>query len=161
MVSRRTRDLVDAALDGRQHPEPEQVDLQEAGVRARVLVPLDDLPLGHGRGLDGQMSRALGGDDHPARVLRDVARQAGRLPDEAREGLPARRRRPALPHGLGDLLLHVVEAPGVHGARRALHLRMRHSEGLAEVAHRRARLIGREGGDEEPSARAVALVHAR
>ena len=33
------RDLVDAVLDRRQHPEAEQVDLEEAGVCARVLVP--------------------------------------------------------------------------------------------------------------------------
>ena len=39
-----SRDQVDAVLDRRQHPEPEQVDLEEAGVGAGVLVPLADLP---------------------------------------------------------------------------------------------------------------------
>src|SRR6478609_3365632 len=38
-VDAMTRDEVDAFLDRRQHPEPEQVDLEEAGVGARVLVP--------------------------------------------------------------------------------------------------------------------------
>ena len=57
-------DLLDAALDRRQHPEPEQVDLQEAGVGARVLVPLDHLPslhrrrAGPGRGRSAAWSRA-------------------------------------------------------------------------------------------------------
>ena len=37
-------DLIDALLDRREHPEPEQVDLEEARVRARVLVPLAHLP---------------------------------------------------------------------------------------------------------------------
>jgi len=40
-------DLLDAVLDRREHPEPEQVDLQEARVGTRVLVPLAELPPGH------------------------------------------------------------------------------------------------------------------
>ena len=47
------RDLLDALLDRRQHPQAEQVDLEEAGVVARVLVPLAHLPAGHRRRLDG------------------------------------------------------------------------------------------------------------
>ena len=46
-------DPVDALLDARQHPEPEQVDLEEAGIRARVLVPLAELAAGHRGRLDG------------------------------------------------------------------------------------------------------------
>ena len=41
------RDPVDALLDARQHPEPEQVDLEEARVGARVLVPLAELAARH------------------------------------------------------------------------------------------------------------------
>ena len=47
------RDLLDAVLDRREHPEPEQVDLQEARVGARVLVPLHHLPAGHRARLHG------------------------------------------------------------------------------------------------------------
>ncbi len=47
------RDQVDALLDRRQHPQPEQVDLEEAGVGARVLVPLAHLPPLHRRRLHG------------------------------------------------------------------------------------------------------------
>ena len=39
----RARDLLDAVLDRREHPEAEQVDLEEARVRAGVLVPLAEL----------------------------------------------------------------------------------------------------------------------
>ena len=46
------RDLLDAVLDRREHPEPEQVDLEEARVGARVLVPLADLPPLHRGRLD-------------------------------------------------------------------------------------------------------------
>ena len=46
-------DLVDAVLDRGEHPEAEQVDLQEAGVGAGVLVPLADLAALHRRRLHG------------------------------------------------------------------------------------------------------------
>ena len=49
-------DLLDAVLDGGEHPEPEQVDLEEAGVGHRVLVPLAHLPAGHRGGLTGTSS---------------------------------------------------------------------------------------------------------
>ena len=50
-LAARARDLVHAALDRRQHPQAQQVDLEEAGVRAGVLVPLDHLAALHRRGL--------------------------------------------------------------------------------------------------------------
>src|SRR5207248_6745865 len=43
---------LDAVLDGGEHPESEQVDLEEARVRARVLVPLAELAALHRCGLD-------------------------------------------------------------------------------------------------------------
>ena len=85
-------DLVDAVLDRREHAEAEQVDLQEAGVGAGVLVPLADLPPLHRRRLDGdELDERPGRDHHPARVLRDVPRQAGDLVRELAERAPARR----------------------------------------------------------------------
>ena len=51
-LAARSRDLVDAVLDCREHPEPEEVDLEEAGVGARVLVPLAELTSRHRRRLD-------------------------------------------------------------------------------------------------------------
>ena len=70
------RDPVDALLDAREHPEPEQVDLEEARVGARVLVPLAELPPRHRRRLHGdELDERPRGDHHPARVLGDVARE--------------------------------------------------------------------------------------
>ena len=87
----RARDEVDAFLDGGEHPEPEQVDLQEAGVRARVLVPLAHLAAGHRCGLHRhELDERSRRDHHPAGVLRDVARQARDLRAELGEGAPAR-----------------------------------------------------------------------
>ena len=84
-LSARSRDQVDAPLDGAQHAQAEQVDLEEARVGARVLVPLAELAALHRCGHEwhelGQRARR---DDHPAGVLREVARQAGDLPAEVR-----------------------------------------------------------------------------
>ena len=83
-------DLLHAALDRRQHPQPEQVDLQEARVRARVLVPLAELAALHRRrqhraAVDQRPRR----DDHPARVLREMARQPVGLVAQPRQPRPA------------------------------------------------------------------------
>ena len=86
------RDLLDAVLDRGQHPEPEQVDLQEARVGARVLVPLHHLPAGHRARLHGdELDQRPRRDHHAARVLRDVARQARDLGAQLHERAPARR----------------------------------------------------------------------
>src|SRR2546423_5436277 len=53
LLAARARDHVDALLDGREHSEPEQVDLQEACVGARVLVPLTHLAARHRSRLHG------------------------------------------------------------------------------------------------------------
>src|SRR5204863_329348 len=51
------RDHLDAALNRREHPQSEQVDLQEARVAAGVLVPHDHLPALHRGGHDGAAVR--------------------------------------------------------------------------------------------------------
>ena len=153
------RDLVDAVLDRREHPEAEQVDLQEARVGAGVLVPLAHLTAGHGARLDGhELDERTRRDDHPARVLRDVPRQAGDLEAEVGKGAPARRAQ--LPLGVRqrrDLLPHALRVPAVGAPREPLEVGVREAERFAHVADRAARAIGREGGDERRVLAAVAL----
>ena len=88
-LAARARDLLDAALDRRQHPQPEQVDLQKARVRAGVLVPLDDLAALHRCRLDrAEVDQRPGREHHPAGVLGEVARQPlglAREPGQARQ----------------------------------------------------------------------------
>ena len=155
----RPRDLLDAVLDRREHPEPEQVDLQEAGVVARVLVPLAHLPAGHGRRhhrdkLDERPRR----DHHPARVLRDVARQPGDLRGHVRERPPARGGPLRLEaRHERELLRDPPRVPAVGDAGEALELGMREPERLAHVPDRAARAVGRERGDEGGVLAAVLL----
>ena len=129
----RSRDLVDAVLDGREHPEPEEVDLEEAGVRARVLVPLAELTARHRCRLHrDELDQRPRRDDHPARVLRDVAREPRDLTGQPRERAPA----PGLelPVAVGearDLLPHALRVPAVGGACEPLELRERETERLS------------------------------
>ncbi len=154
-----TCDQVDALLDRRQHPEPEQVDLEEAGVGARVLVPLAHLPALHRRRLHRhELDERPRGDDHPARVLRDVARQAGDLGAEGAERAPARRaelRRRIRERG--DLVGDALRAPAVGQPGEPLEVGVREAERLADVPDRAARAVRGEGRDERCVLLPVAL----
>ena len=83
-------DLLDALLDGGEHAQTEEVDLEEAGIGTGVLVPLADLAPLHGCRLDGnELDERPGRDDHASRVLGEMARQPGDLAAELAKGPPA------------------------------------------------------------------------
>ena len=84
------RDLVDAALDRRQHPQPEQVDLEEAGVAARVLVPLHHLAALHRRPAAPGRGRSAAGSRSPSRPGAGTCAAAA-----PRRRAPASRARPS------------------------------------------------------------------
>ncbi len=153
------RDLAHALLDRGEHPQAEQVDLHEARVGARVLVPLAELPPDHRRGLHrDELDERARRDDHPARVLRDVARQAGDLRAALGERAPAGREQLAL--GVGkrrEILRHLLRVPALRDLREPLELRVREAERLADVADRAARPVRRERGDERGVLAPVAL----
>ena len=155
----RARDLLDAVLDRREHPEAEEVDLEEPRVRARVLVPLAELATGHRGRLHGdELDQRPRRDDHPARVLRDVARETRDLAGEPRERAPALRLE--LPLAVGeprDLLPHALRVPAVREPREPLELGEREAERLPDVADRAARAVRREARDERRVLAPVAL----
>ena len=79
-------DLVDALLDRAHMPSPSRSILRKPGIGARVLVPLADLATLHGRGHERhELVEPTRGDDHPTRVLREMARQPGDLGGQERE----------------------------------------------------------------------------
>ena len=119
-------DLVDALLDRREHPEPEQVDLQEAGVGAGILVPLAEPAALHRGVLDrDELDERAARDDHAARVLGEVPRKPADLRAELPERAPARRGELALRAGqLLHLLGDATRAP-LGDAREPLELRLR------------------------------------
>src|SRR2546428_2587651 len=97
-----------------------QVDLDDAEPRAVVLVPLDDDPPRHGRGLEGHdVVEAARGDYHPARVLAQVARQVldphpecGEVADARGARVAARPREEPRPFVCGGLGGPVGAEPG-------------------------------------------------
>ena len=160
----RSLDFLDAALDRREHPQPQQVDLEEAGVGAGVLVPLDDLAARHRRRHDrADVDQRLGRDHHPAGVLGGVAGQAHRLGAE-RRAAPAsaarrrarrrsrrRRRARSRPRDSWKPTVRATLSISAGGSPSA----------LPRSRTDAARAVGREGGDQGRAVGAVALVHAR
>ena len=153
------RDLLDALLDCGEHPQAEQVDLEEAGIGAGVLVPLAVLAAFHRRRLDrDELDERPRGDDHAARVLGEVAREAGDLAAELLEGAPARRGEAVVGAGhVLHLLPHLAGVPAVGDAREPLQLGLREPERLADVADRAARAVGGEARHQRRVLAAVAL----
>ena len=155
-------DHLHAALDRRQHPEPEQVDLQKAGVRAGVLVPHHHLPALHRGGHDGAaVDQRARRDDHPARVLAEMARQAVGLGGQLVQPAPAAFGLAALAQRHGDVLVDGLRRERLRGARDPLDLPRRQPQGLAQLADRAARPVGRKRRDERRPLRPEALVHPR
>ena len=70
-------DELDALVDGGEHAEPEQVELDQLHGLDVALVELDDDAVLHRRALDGgDVDEGGGGDEHAARVDAEVAREA-------------------------------------------------------------------------------------
>ncbi len=149
LLAASARDEIDALLDGREHSQAEQVDLEEAGVRARVLVPLAHLPACHRRRLHRhELDERTRRDHHPAGMLGDVAREPADLPAQLRERAPARREQAPLSLGeRGDLVADSIRIP-VGELREPFELAERKAERLADVADRATRVVRREARDE-------------
>ena len=140
-LAARARDQLDRALDAGEHPQPEQVDLQEARVRAGVLVPLAQLaPLHRRRQHRAAVDQRPGRDDHPARVLGEVARQPVGLVAQPRQPRPAAGQRRAAALVGGALLVAVGPAAVDH--RMPLGGRHRERPARVRVDHRRRRPAG-------------------
>ena len=141
-------DLLDRAFDRGEHSQAEQIDLQEAGVGARVLVPLDDLPALHRRGLHrAEIDQRPGREHHPARVLGDVAGQPPGLAGEPGETAPARRSGASWTDCFDDVALDLLRAARVHvgDPGNPLDLAWGQAQGLAEITDRAARAIAGDG----------------
>ena len=71
---------VEGAAQAAQHAQPQHVDLHEAQRVDVVLVPLDDLAVLHGGGLDRhQLVQPVAGQHEAAGMLAEMARKADQL----------------------------------------------------------------------------------
>ena len=84
-------DQLDRLVDRREHPQAEQVELDQLDRLDIALVVLDDDPAGHRRPLEGgDIDQRRGGDQHPAAVDAQVAREAVHPGAELQPALPVR-----------------------------------------------------------------------
>src|SRR3990170_1353172 len=137
----------------------QQVELDEAGVRDRVLVPLTDVAAGHRRRFDRHLLIDAGaGDDDAAGVLAQVPRQAAYLFDQIEKVTPDRKAQT-----LGELrhiLQLVSQRPGeaaVHAFRHLVDLALRQPQRLPDVAHGARVAVLNEGADHGGALRGVGL----
>ena len=153
-------DPVQAFLDQREHAEGEEVDLDEAGILAGILVPLADVAAIHGGGLDRHdFVERGGGDDHAADVLGDVPGEVLQLLRDLDEVAP--RRRVLAGSVLREAVQFLVEGRGrawLAELGDAVEIGEREAERLADIAHGAAQAIGGEGADEGGVIGAVDLV---
>src|SRR5579884_1564981 len=163
VLAPRTRYELNRPLDRRQHPQAEQVDLQKAGVCAGVLVPLNDLaPFHRGRDDRAAVDEWPRRDDHPARVLRQMARKTVGLGSEPRQPCPPPRATAARAAERAlDVPGHLARVPSLATASDALDLSWRQPERLAELPDRAAGAVGGEGRHQCGAVVPEPLVHTR
>jgi hypothetical protein len=154
------REEREAARERRQHPQAEQVHLEEPQLRDVVLVPLHDGPARHGGGLDGRgLAERPARDDEAAHVDREVAGEPLELAGEE-ERLPhggrSRSVEPRLRQDLGRHLSRVFV--GADELRQPVHLREGEAERLAHVADRGAGAVADDLAHHAGVVAAVLLV---
>ncbi len=149
-------------LERVEHAEAEQVDLDDAEVRAVVLVPLHDAAAGHRGRLDRHhLVEAARRDHDAARVLAQVARQtlhARRELEQARDargrGVDAR-----LAQRVADLLEIVAVLEAGDQLREAVERVRLHAQHLAHLAHGQPALPGDHHGRHRGARLAVLREH--
>ncbi len=151
----------DRILQHGQHAQPEQVHLDDAQIRAVVLVPLDHHPARHGGRLQGHdLVERAATNHHAARVLAQMAWQIEHGSGDGREMARAffavgetrlaqigRKRRVAVPQPVGQMAGHAGQ------------LFLRKAQGAARIAHRHLGPIGDHVGGHGGAARAILAIH--
>ena len=159
-------DLGEGVGHRRLHADAEHVELEQPELLDVVLVELAHGEA-HPAGLDRRAVEQRGvGEQHAARVQRDVARQTVERLDEGEEPVElAARGEPAEPGGaqLGQLLERlprVARADVREGLGERVDLARRHAERGADVAHRVPHAVGVAHRHARAALAAEALEHA-
>ena len=153
---------LDRLFEGRHHPEPEEIHLDDPEIGAVVLVPLHDDPARHRRRLERHhLVEPARREHHAARVLAEVAREPddgvperGKAPDPRIREIGAGA--PEVPGG--RLLIRIPVAPAGDVLGEPVEEVRREAERFPDLADRAPRLVGDDVGSHRGAGPAVALV---
>ena len=142
------RDHRQCALDGREHPECQAIDLEQTERVEVVLVPLNDGALVHRSVFDRHHPlEEVARDDEAADVLGQVAWEALQLAGECHQ--PRNQRILRVEAGFPDAgRIDTAPVPPREYASEPLDLREIEAKRLAHVAHRALRPVGDERGGQ-------------
>ncbi len=139
-------DQAQRLFDEREHPQREEIDLDEPGIIAGILVPLTEVASLHGGGLHRhQVDEGSGGDDHPAGMLADVSWEPGELPGQLDQIAPGRRLQTR--RVLRDTRQLQAEVSGLTRLAElgdAVEIGDRDAKRLPDITQRGAETVGRE-----------------
>ena len=156
-------DQIEALLDQGEHAQAEEVDLDHPGVVDRVLVPVADVAVGPGGRLHRHaLDQGVGGDDHAAHVLGEVAGEVVGVPGQLDQLPPAGGVDEGAELG-GPLHLLLERAAGAVALAelgQAVELDRGQAQRLAQVADRASDPVAGDGGDQRRAVPPPALVHA-
>src|SRR5215212_1022004 len=155
-------DQAQRLFDEREHPQREEIDLDEPGIITGIFIPLTQVASLHGGGLHRyQIDEGSGGDDHPAGMLADVSWKPGELPGQLYQIAPGRRLQTR--RVLRDTCQLQAEISGLTRLAElgdAIEIGDRNAERLPDVTERGAEAVGRESADEGGVVGTEALVDA-
>ena len=149
---------IEGAAHAAQHAEAEDVDFHEAEGVDVVFVPLDDLAVDHGGGLDRhEVVETIFGQNETAGVLRQMPREADQFAGEVDGQAQTAVVEVEVEFG-GALVVEAVAAP-VRDLRGegAGHV-LRQSHGFADIAHGAAAAVADDGGAERGAVTAIGVV---
>ena len=149
---------IKSAAHATQHAEAEDVDFHEAEGVDVVLVPLDDLAIDHGGGLDRhKVVETIFSQNEPAGMLRQMPRETDQRAGKV-DGQP----QPAIIEVQiefgGAVIVEPVAAPVRDlGGQRTGHV-LGQAHGFADVAHGTSAAVADHGGADRGAITAVGVV---
>src|SRR5215213_2012419 len=155
-------DQAQCLFDEREHPQGEEIDLDEPGIITGILVPLTEIAPLHGGGLHRhQLDEGSRGDDHPAGMLANVSGKPRKFPGQLYQIAPGRRLQAR--RVLRDASQLQAEVSGLTRLAElgdAVEISDRDAERLANITQGGAETIGGESADERGMIGTEALVDA-
>ncbi len=149
---------IEGAVHAAEHAEAQHIDLHELEGIDIILVPFDDLPVFHPRGLDRhQVIQPVLGQHEPAGMLREMARRADQLARQLQREL-----QPMIIgiqiEALNLLPGYSVHRPAPDKAGQHLGEISRQAQCLADLGHRAPRTVAGDHRGQRRAGAAIGLI---